>query len=120
MSAAKKTKEDARHTSVLFTGTVKLPNSAFCISKTAKSISTKFTYFLPYIYTTSHIKITGNSFIKTHSSVSVAKKTKEDARHRSVLFTGIVKLPNSAFCISKTAKSISTKFTYFLPYIYTT
>ena len=62
VSAAKKPKEDARHTSVLFTGTVKLPNSAFCISKTAKPISTKFTYFLPYIYTTLHTKIEGNSF----------------------------------------------------------
>ena len=29
--------------------------------------------------------------IKTHSSVSVAKKTKEDARHTSVLFTGTIK-----------------------------
>ena len=62
VSAAKKPKEDARHTSVLFTGTVKLPNSAFCISKTTKPISTKFTYFLPYIYTTLHTKIEGNSF----------------------------------------------------------
>ena len=62
VSAAKKTKEDARHTSVLFTGTIKLPNSAFCISKTTIPISTKFTYFLPYIYTTSHIKIEGNIF----------------------------------------------------------
>ena len=59
-----------------------------------------------------------NYFIKTHSSVSAAKKTKEDARHTSVLFTGTVKLPNSAFCISKTTLPISTKFTYFLPYIY--
>ena len=62
VSAAKKPKEDARHTSVLFTGTVKLLNSAFCISKTTKPISTKFTYFLPYIYTTLHTKIEGNSF----------------------------------------------------------
>ena len=62
VSAAKKTKEDARHTSVLFTGTVKFPNSAFCISQTILPISTKFTYVLPYIYTTSHIKIKGNSF----------------------------------------------------------
>ena len=61
VSAAKKPKEDARHTSVLFTGTVKLPNSAFYISKTTIPISTKFTYFLPYIYATSHIKIEGNS-----------------------------------------------------------
>ena len=62
VSAANKPKEDARHTSVLFTGTVKLPNSAFCISKPTIPISTKFTYFLPYIYTTSHIKIEGNGF----------------------------------------------------------
>ena len=60
-SAAKK-KEDMRHTSLLFTGTIKLPNSGFCISKTTKLISTKFIYFLPYIYTTSHIKIEGNRF----------------------------------------------------------
>ena len=58
--------------------------------------------------------------IKTHTSMSLAKKTKEDMRHTSVLFTGPVKLPNSAFHISKTTKLISTKFIYFLPYIYTT
>ena len=51
-----------------------------------------------------------------HSSVSAAKKTKKDVRHTSVLFTGTTKLPNSAFCISKTTKPISTKFIYFLPY----
>ena len=62
VSAAKKTKEDARHTSVLFIGTVKLPNSAIFISKTTVPISTKFMYFLPHIYTISHIKIEGNSF----------------------------------------------------------
>ena len=63
VSAAKKTKEeDMRHTTVLFTGTVKLPNSAFYISKTTKLISTKFTYVLRYIYTTSHITIEENSF----------------------------------------------------------
>ena len=62
VSAAKKTKEDARYTSVLFTGTVKLPNPAFCISKTTMLISTTFVYFLLYIYTTSHIKIERNSF----------------------------------------------------------
>ena len=62
VSVAKKTKKDMRHTSVLFTGTAKLPNSAFCISKTTKLTSTKFIYFLPYIYTTSHIKIEGNRF----------------------------------------------------------
>ena len=56
---------------------------------------------------------------KTHSSVLVAKKTKEDTQHTSVLFTGTVKL-NSAFRISKTTKLISTKFMYFLPNIYTT
>ena len=40
----RKTKEDVKHTSVLFTGTINLPNSAFCISKTTIPISTKFTY----------------------------------------------------------------------------
>ena len=49
--------------------------------------------------------------IKTQSSVSVAKKTKKDVRHTSVLFTDTAKLPNSAFCISKTTKPISTKCT---------
>ena len=62
VSAAKKTKKDVWHTSVLFTGTAKLPNSAFCISKTTKPISTKFIYFMPYIYTISHIKFEGNRF----------------------------------------------------------
>ena len=58
----RKQKQHVRHASVLFTGTVKLLNSAFCISKTTKLITTKFIYFLPYIYTTSHIKIEGNHF----------------------------------------------------------
>ena len=62
VSAAKKTKEEVQHTSVLFTGAVKLPNSAFCISKSTKLISTKSIYFLLYICTTSHIKIDGNYF----------------------------------------------------------
>ena len=52
-------------------------------------------------------------YIKTHSSVSAAKKTKEDMWHTCVLFTGIIKLPNSAFCISNTTKLISAKFKYF-------
>ena len=52
-------------------------------------------------------------YIRAHSSVSVAKKTKEDTRHTGALFTGTIKLPNSAFRISKTTKPISTKFTYF-------
>ena len=61
-----------------------------------------------------------SSYIKTHSSVSAAKKTKKDVPHTSVLFTGTAKLPNLAFCISKISKPISTKFIHFLPYIYTT
>ena len=56
MSAAKETK-GTQHTSVLFTGSVKSPNSAFDISNTTKLISTKFICFLLYIFTTSHIKI---------------------------------------------------------------
>ena len=50
------------HASVSLTGTTKLPNSAFHISKTSKPISTKFIYFLPYIYATSHIKIEEHHF----------------------------------------------------------
>ena len=53
-----------------------------------------------------------NIAIKTHSSVSMAKKTKKDMRRTSVLFTGTAKLPNSVFCISKTTKPISTKLIY--------
>ena len=49
-------------TCVLFTGTVKLPNSAVTISNVTKPISYKFMHFLPYIYNTSHIKIKGNHF----------------------------------------------------------
>ena len=43
-----------RGTQVSFTGTVKLPNSAFYISKTTILISTKFTYFF-LTYTQLHI-----------------------------------------------------------------
>ena len=39
---------------MLFTGTIKLPNSTFCISKTTKPISTKFIYFC-LTYTLLHI-----------------------------------------------------------------
>ena len=52
VSAPKKTKKDMWHTSVLFTGTAKLPSSAFCISKTTTPISTKFIYFLHIHYFT--------------------------------------------------------------------
>ena len=62
VSVAKKMKKDMQHTSALFTGNLKLPNSAFCISKTTKPISTKFIFFLPYICTTLHIKVKGNRF----------------------------------------------------------
>ena len=52
-------------------------------------------------------------FIKTHSHVSVAEKTKV-----CYLLWHCKKSPNSAFHISKSTKLISTKFIYFLPYIY--
>ena len=48
MSVAKKPKEDARHTSVLFTGTVKLANSAICIFKTTLPISNLHIFCLTY------------------------------------------------------------------------
>ena len=73
------------------------------------------------IYNTNNTEFLLSHFIaiiiKTHSSVSVNKKTK-DVWRTSVLFTGTVKLPNSAFHISKTTKPISTKFIYVLLYIY--
>ena len=52
-AVAKKTKEDARHTSVLFTGTIKLPNSAFRLSKTNyyKLIITKFSQLYLFCFT---------------------------------------------------------------------
>ena len=53
VSAAKK---DVRHTSVLFTGTAKSPFSTPHISIHTRPISIKFTYVIPYIYTTLHIK----------------------------------------------------------------
>ena len=62
VSAAKKQKKTCSTQVCYLLGTVKLPNWAFCISKTTTTISTKFTYFLPYIYTTSQIKIEGNHF----------------------------------------------------------
>ena len=54
--------------------------------------------------------------IETHSNMLAAKKTKEDVQHKSVLFTGTTKLPNSAFCISKTTKPISTNFALHIHY----
>ena len=51
-----------RHASVLFTGNIKLPNSAFHISKATELISTQLIYFLPYIHTATHIKIEINCF----------------------------------------------------------
>ena len=59
--------------------------------------------------------IVSKAYIKTHSSVSVTKKTKEEVWYTSVLFTGSAKLPNLAFYIFKTTKPISNKFIYFLP-----
>ena len=57
VSAAKKA---VWHTSVLFTGTAKLPFSTPCISITTGLISMKFTYFIPYIYVTLHTKFERN------------------------------------------------------------
>ena len=49
-------KEDVWHTSVLFTGTTKLPFSTPHISITTGLISIRFTYFMPFIYMTLHTK----------------------------------------------------------------
>ena len=55
-------------------------------------------------------------YISRHSSVSVAKKTKDA---KCVIY-GTVKSPNLVFCMSKTAtKKISTKFIYIFCFTYT-
>ena len=59
----------------------------------------------------------GAVLIKTHGHVSAAKK---DVRLTSVLFTGTTKSPFSTPHISITTGPISIKFTYFMPFIYTT
>ena len=53
MSAAKK---DVQYTKVLFTRTIKSPFSTSYISITTGLIPIKFTYFIPSICTTSHMK----------------------------------------------------------------
>ena len=53
-------KEDVWHTSLLFTGTAKSPFSTPHISITTGSISIKFTYFMPCMYTTLHTKFEEN------------------------------------------------------------
>ena len=50
-------KKDVQHTSVLFTGTTKLSFSTPHISITTTPISIKFTYSMPSIYMTLHIKL---------------------------------------------------------------
>ena len=61
------------------------------------------------------------AYIKTHSHVSASKKTKKCIAHKCVyMLFSIIKSLNSVFHISKTTEAISTKFIYFLPYIYTT
>ena len=57
-SAAKKT---VWHTNVLFTGTPIHTFSAYCSLKTIGAISTKFTYVVPPMYTTSQTKFERNS-----------------------------------------------------------
>ena len=86
-------------TNVLFIGTVKLPNSAFCISKTTILISNKFTYFLPYIYTTSHIKIEENSF---SSSWDICSWKLPDFLHIFLLLLLCTKLQIYLSCIKIT------------------
>ena len=134
---------------MLFTGTAKLPNSDFRISKTTKLISTKFSYifsalhihyfthqnwrkslqhFLKYLF----LKISqfSSSFSSSHKITNISRHTvvcQQPRKQKKMcstqvcyVFTGTVKLLNSAFRISKTTRSISTKFIYFLPYICTT
>ena len=55
--------------------------------------------------------------VTSRHTVVCLRSRKQDTRHTSMLFIGIIKLPNSACCISKTTKLISTKFIYLLLYI---
>ena len=64
-----------------------------------------------------HTSVLFTGIIKTHGRVSVAK---EDVRHTSVLFTGTAKSPFSTPYISITTGPISITFTYFMSCIYTT
>ena len=57
MSVAKK---DVQHASVLFTGTTKSLFSTPHFSITTELISIKFTYFMPSIYMTLHMKFEEN------------------------------------------------------------
>ena len=54
-----------------------------------------------------------NILIRTHSSVSAAKKTKQDTWHTSVLFTGTIELPNSTFHIYKILSQFLTNLYIF-------
>ena len=102
--AAKKTKEDvwllllSRHTVV-----------CHWPRKQKKMCGTQVCYLLVLQSCQIQPSVLAIIIIKTHSSVSAAKKTKEDMWHTSVLFTDTAKLPNSAFCISQTTNPISIR-----------
>ena len=59
-----------------------------------------------HVTSTVESQVSTTLLLSRHGSMSAAKKTK-DAWRTSVLFTVTIKLPNSAFCISKTTKPIS-------------
>ena len=56
--------------------------------------------------------------ILRHAVVCQRPRKQQNTCDTNVLFTGRTNLPNSAFCISKTAKLISTKFICFALHIH--
>ena len=67
--------EKHANTSVLFTRTKISPILAFRISKSIAPISTKFIYFMPYIYATSHTKFERN---RANSSRDIRSQKSSD------------------------------------------
>ena len=99
MSAAKKIRAN---TSVLFTRTRISPISAFRILKTIAPISTKFIYFMLYIYTTLHTKFERN---RASSSRDIRSQKSSDFL-RILFFHLILLLHTKLEIISIRAKTI--------------
>ena len=76
-------KKERANTSVLFTRTKITPISASRISKTIEPISTKFTYFMLYIYTTFHTKFEIN---RASSSRDICSQKSSDFLRIFLLF----------------------------------
>ena len=92
------------YTSVLFTRTKISPISAFCILKTIAPISTKFIYFMLYIYTTFHTK-----FERNRASSSRDIRSQKSSDFLRILFFLLRTKPE---IISSRAKTIFSCFDF--------